>query len=864
MKTPHVKSLKLICMVMLTLTLGVLFTGEASAAGGTPVITDIEPDVRVYADPPAHTIEIYGTDLLPIDTSSCIIFEGDSYSVSFRGTPTGTTWTDDLIRFTLPVMPVGEYQVHIVNSGGTSNSVSFRVSPLDLPMPRLLSVTVDSYAVALRWEDNSWEGSGNEIEFRIYRILTSQEPNYTLIATLPPDTTYYVDNTVDPGTAYGYMICAVYPGGGISYYDYVDIFTVTVPAYIAAPTNFTAYAVSETETALSWTDNSYNESEFMIEFCTFDFYGGGGFSVDEDVEYYNHTSLDSGTRYFYRIRASDGSGNYSDWAYAEAVTPFGQPYISYLESEKVLFSFRPSELIVINGYHFGRAYPHTSFVEFTAEDGTVVTIDGFHPWVVWEDGRISLRVPPFPIGQHSLKVITPGGESYSVYFEIIPYDYPEPINFSVSWTSHDTIFLTWEDDSWVGSGNETSFELARRVQGSGDDYSSTISLSSDTVYYEDTYLDPSTTYEYELFAVYDYGYEESTRVYTEGTTEPALPELPYIESLTPTFVPYADSPIHPLTIEGRDFTTSGDVEISDGQNVFTVSVYDSYTTWGVSDIQIAVPVMRATNYEVTVVTSVGRSNAVSFEVQPVIGEDPYVCEAIIDTYISQENPTTNYGSATPLIVDGSPSGSDLSILLKWDIESAGIPQDSPIIFANIDYMITDSPANSSRQAYQLYEIKQDWVEAEATWEASSTGNPWQLAGAQGPNDRGSTVIGETIISLEFMLGPQTITLNPDGLGLIESWLDNPLTNNGIIISSPDNSDSLKFNSREAAENYRPKLTIFTKVYPYLQDVTQNSIKVMWYSNTPSIGTVEYWLSGGPVLSVTEPEARSVHEVLIEG
>ena len=247
-------------------------------------------------------------------------------------------------------------------------------------------------------------------------------------------------------------------------------------------------------------------------------------------------------------------------------------------------------------------------------------------------------------------------------------------------------------------------------------------------------------------------------------------------------------------------------------------------------------------------------------------EDPYVCDAIIDTYISQENPTANYGSITPLIVNGSIQGftEDRSILIKWDIEGSDIPQGSPVTFASINYMISDSPFNSSRQAYQLYEMKRDWVEAEATWEASSTGNSWQIAGAQGSDDRGSTVLGETVISRNLLLGHQALTFNPDGLDLIQSWVDNPLTNNGIIISNSNNIDSLKFSSREVAENDRPKLIVFTKIYPYLQDVTQNSIKVMWYTSTPSIGTVEY----GPTDSYGSPEmeteAHNIHEVLITG
>jgi len=54
----------------------------------------------------------------------------------------------------------------------------------------------------------------------------------------------------------------------------------------------------------------------------------------------------------------------------------------------------------------------------------------------------------------------------------------------------------------------------------------------------------------------------------------------------------------------------------------------------------------------------------------------------------------------------------------------------------------------------------------------------------------------------------TITLNAAGIALVQSWVDSPSTNNGIIIDNPTVTDGLAFASREASTaSNRPKLTV---------------------------------------------------------
>ncbi|MFW6125376.1 MAG: DNRLRE domain-containing protein, partial [Pirellulales bacterium] len=99
-----------------------------------------------------------------------------------------------------------------------------------------------------------------------------------------------------------------------------------------------------------------------------------------------------------------------------------------------------------------------------------------------------------------------------------------------------------------------------------------------------------------------------------------------------------------------------------------------------------------------------------------------------------------------------------------------------------------------------------WEEGEATWNLTAAGEPWASAGAQGGADRGSTVLG-TVTATSG--GAHTVTLGSAGLAVVQSWIDDPAANYGIVIQDYTNaSNGFDFRSREAGSpSDRPKLTI---------------------------------------------------------
>jgi hypothetical protein len=169
-----------------------------------------------------------------------------------------------------------------------------------------------------------------------------------------------------------------------------------------------------------------------------------------------------------------------------------------------------------------------------------------------------------------------------------------------------------------------------------------------------------------------------------------------------------------------------------------------------------------------------------------------------DTQITENSPSANYGGATTLKVDGDDpggSGRDASPLLRWDLSS--VPDGSKVDSASVTVNVT----NPSSQTYQIYDLERPWVESAATWLQYASGSAWEAAGAKGSLDRGSQVGSLSAPTT----GKRTFTLSP---ALVQRWLDNPASNQGIILANATNTDGIDFSSRQYADSsLRPTLSM---------------------------------------------------------
>ena len=189
------------------------------------------------------------------------------------------------------------------------------VTLLDAPAaPSGLTITsLLTNRVSLSWTDNS----NNETGFKIQR-KTGVTGTYATIVTTGANVTAYNDNTVTDGTLYYYRVSATNATGDSAFSNETS---GTTP--LAKPTSATATAVSSSEIDLTWIDNSVSETGYKIERKRT---SAGTYAqiaqVGANVQSYSDTNgLDANTRYYYRIRATNGTIN-SDYSNQSSAVTF--------------------------------------------------------------------------------------------------------------------------------------------------------------------------------------------------------------------------------------------------------------------------------------------------------------------------------------------------------------------------------------------------------------------------------------------------------------------------------------------------------------------------------------------------------------
>ncbi len=171
-------------------------------------------------------------------------------------------------------------------------------------------------------------------------------------------------------------------------------------------------------------------------------------------------------------------------------------------------------------------------------------------------------------------------------------------------------------------------------------------------------------------------------------------------------------------------------------------------------------------------------------------------QGMTDTTLRSDTATTNYGAATDLLVDGEP---DYATLMRWDLSP--IPAGATVLEAKLVLEVF----NPSASGYELYALGRSFVENEATWQQAAAGQAWAVQGANGAADRSSAVLATLTAA---STGTYLLTLNPTGLALVQSWIDDATANHGLILSDYGNTDGADMYSSEyGTVQSRPALVI---------------------------------------------------------
>ncbi|MEI6209707.1 MAG: DUF1566 domain-containing protein [Desulfuromonadales bacterium] len=153
---------------------------------------------------------------------------------------------------------------------------------------------------------------------------TTQYPNGGAVNSVPAGTGRIItangldaaDNVIYTGTTSPSTVTVV--AGQVSSTVTITVWPI---APVAAPTGFTATAVSTSQINLKWSDNSSNETGFKIERKA----GATGTyaqiaTTAANVTSYNDTGLSTSITYFYRIRATNSAGDSANSAEVSTTT----------------------------------------------------------------------------------------------------------------------------------------------------------------------------------------------------------------------------------------------------------------------------------------------------------------------------------------------------------------------------------------------------------------------------------------------------------------------------------------------------------------------------------------------------------------
>jgi predicted phage tail protein len=179
--------------------------------------------------------------------------------------------------------------------------------------------------VLLAWTDNATTESG----FVAQRCAGAGCVDFAQIATPGAFTgtgaVNYTDTGVVPGTTYRYQVAAINSGGQSSW---SNIASVYVPNPPAPPTNAVAICRrvgSYARCAISFTDNSTNETGFTVQRSRYSTFVGGGFTsvdlpprtgVGTVVIWEPGTNLPRNTDQYFRVRSFNADGT-SVWVNAQ-------------------------------------------------------------------------------------------------------------------------------------------------------------------------------------------------------------------------------------------------------------------------------------------------------------------------------------------------------------------------------------------------------------------------------------------------------------------------------------------------------------------------------------------------------------------
>ena len=209
------------------------------------------------------------------------------------------------------------YQVRAYDAGGysaVSNTAITTTYNVPIAPSNLLvssNLASSTWSAILNWNDNS----SNETGFVIERAIGTS--TFSFLASTTANTVSYTDSPLSAGVTYSYLVYAMNSYGNSTYSNTAS--TTTIVPTPNAPTNLSATATTSSAVIINWTDNSNNESGFVVERSLDGSTWGAIATTSVNATNYDDAGLNPATTYYYRVRAFNGSG-YSGYTNTAAAT----------------------------------------------------------------------------------------------------------------------------------------------------------------------------------------------------------------------------------------------------------------------------------------------------------------------------------------------------------------------------------------------------------------------------------------------------------------------------------------------------------------------------------------------------------------
>lgn len=493
-----------------------------NVSGFSDAIAPVDANTRVPAVPSDFAVQVLSANSMQLSWTD----EADNevgYRIERCSGAGCTSWIEigttgpDATGFTSTGLVINTFYRHRVRAYNASGSSAFtpivQVGTFTPTAPNtLVATTQTATQVNLQWND----ASTNEDGFQLQRCTGAACTTWAVIDTLLPSspasatgTLNAADATVAAGQFYRYRLRS-YNGVGLSTtFSNITEASTTVPA---APSALVASPDGQTTMNLQWSDNSIDETGFVIERCLGDSCTDFAVvdSVGVNVTDYADLGVVGGNFYRYRVLAyGNGNSAYSNIALGSTIIPAAPTSLV-----AVAVSDDRVELTWTDNADNENQYRVLRCAGVDCADfGQIVVLPA------GSEAYVDLTVAANTLYRYVVTAVNGAGESEQSNTAEAETDVPgQPTDLTATIEPGPQVRLDWTDNATT----ETGFEIERCAGVSCTDFTLLTTVAADVTTFTEA-VGVSEAYRYRVRAVTATRASGYTGIVLASTNPPAAP-----------------------------------------------------------------------------------------------------------------------------------------------------------------------------------------------------------------------------------------------------------------------------------------------------------------------------------------------------